>query len=147
MPNFTPVDQEFIIGQALKLVEGSDVTILATGHLVWKALKAATLLNEKGIIAEVINIHTIKPLDRETILESIIKTRCAVTAEEHQIFGGMGETVAGFLARNFPTPIEMVGMNDMFGESGKPDELLQKYGMGTQDIVDATELVLGRKQF
>ncbi len=147
MPNFTPIDQEFIIGQALKLVEGNDVTILATGHLVWKALEAATTLTEKGISAEVINIHTIKPLDRETILESVIKTRCAVTAEEHQIFGGLGETVAGFLSRNFPTPIEMVGMNDLFGESGKPEELLDKFGMGIQDIVDAAELVLGRKQF
>ena len=147
VPNFTPVDQEFIIGQALKLIEGSDVTILATGHMVWESLKAAEILKEKGIEAEVIDIHTIKPLDRETILESVLKTRCAVTAEEHQIFGGMGETVAGFLSRNFPTPIEMVGMNDMFGESGKPEELLEKYGMSTKDIVDAAELVLGRKQF
>ncbi len=147
MPNFTPPDQEFIIGQALKLVEGNDVTILATGHMVWKALEAAATLIEKGISAEVINIHTIKPLNRETILESVFKTRCAVTAEEHQIFGGMGETVAGFLSRNFPTPIEMVGMNDLFGESGKPQELLDKFGMGTHDIVDAVDLVLGRKQY
>jgi transketolase len=147
MPNFTPAGREFIIGQALKLIEGNDVTILATGHMVWKALEAAAKLTEKGISAEVINIHTIKPLDRETILESVFKTRCAVTAEEHQIFGGLGETVAGFLSRNFPTPIEMVGMNDLFGESGKSEELLDKYGMGTQDIVDAAGLVLGRKQF
>ena len=147
VPNFTPIDQKFEIGKALKLVEGKDVTIFVTGHLVWKALEATEILNQKGIVAEVINIHTIKPLDRDTVMSSILKTRCAVTAEEHQIFGGMGETVAGFLARNFPTPIEMVGMNDLFGESGKPEELLEKFGMGTKDIVNAVELVLARKQF
>ena len=146
MPNFTPIDQEFVIGQALKMVEGKDVTIIATGHMVWKAIEASAILREKGIEADVIDIHTIKPLDKDTIMESILKTRCAVTAEEHQKFGGMGETVAGFLARNFPTPIEMVGMNDLFGESGKPEELLEKYGMGTKDIVNAAELVLARKQ-
>ncbi len=147
VPNFTPVDQKFEIGKAIKLVDGKDVTIFATGHLVWKALEATVILNQKGIVAEVIDIHTIKPLDRDTVMKSILKTRCAVTAEEHQIFGGMGETVAGFLARNFPTPIEMVGMNDLFGESGKPDELLEKFGMGTNDIVNAVELVLARKQY
>ncbi len=147
VPNFTAIDQKFEIGKALKLVDGKDVTIFVTGHLVWKALEATEILNQKGIVAEVINIHTIKPLDRDTVMSSILKTRCAVTAEEHQIFGGMGETVAGFLARNFPTPIEMVGMNDLFGESGKPEELLEKYGMGTKDIVNAVELVLARKQF
>ena len=147
VPNFTPEDQKFEIGKAIKLVDGKDVTIFATGHLVWKALEATEILNKKGIVAEVINIHTIKPLDRDTVMKSILKTRCAVTAEEHQIFGGMGETVAGFLARNFPTPIEMVGMNDLFGESGKPEELLEKFGMGTKDIVNAAELVLARKQF
>ncbi|OYT14360.1 MAG: transketolase [Bacteroidetes bacterium 4572_114] len=147
VPNFTAIDQKFEIGKALKLVDGKDVTIFVTGHLVWKALEATEILNQKGIVAEVINIHTIKPLDRDTVMSSILKTRCAVTAEEHQIFGGMGETVAGFLARNFPTPIEMVGMNDLFGESGKPEELLEKFGMGTKDIVNAVELVLARKQF
>jgi transketolase len=147
VPNFTPIDQKFEIGKALKLVDGKDVTIFVTGHLVWKALEATEILNQKGIVAEVINIHTIKPLDRDTVMSSILKTRCAVTAEEHQKFGGMGETVAGFLARNFPTPIEMVGMSDLFGESGKPEELLEKYGMGTKDIVNAGELVLARKQF
>jgi transketolase len=145
VPNFTPADYKFIIGEALMLKEGKDVSIFATGHLVWEALEAATLLQQKGISAEIINIHTIKPLDRKAIMDSVLKTRCAVTAEEHQIFGGLGETIAGFLARNFPTPIEMVGMNDQFGESGKPRELLVKYGMEAQNIVDAAELVVGRK--
>ncbi|MCF8364531.1 MAG: transketolase family protein [Bacteroidales bacterium] len=145
MPNFTPVDYKFVIGEALMMKEGRDVSIFATGHLVWKALEAASILKEKGIDAEVINIHTIKPLDREAVMESVLKTRCAVTAEEHQIYGGLGETIAGFLSRNFPTPIEMVGMNDLFGESGKPHELLDKFGMGVPDIVSAAELALGRK--
>mgnify|MGYP006287588287 CR=1 FL=1 len=145
VPNFTPVDGEFNIGEAILFREGKDVSVFATGHLVWKALEAASVLTEKGIDTEVINIHTIKPLDRDAVMESILKTRCAVTAEEHQIFGGLGETIAGFVARNFPTPIEMVGMNDQFGESGKPEQLLEKYGMDTQDIVDAVELVVGRK--
>jgi transketolase len=143
--NFTPADYRFVIGEALLMKEGHDVSIFATGHLVWKALAAASMLKEKGIDAEVINIHTIKPLDRDAIMESVLKTRCVVTAEEHQIFGGLGETIAGFLSRNFPTPIEMVGMNDMFGESGEPAALLEKFGMATQDIVSAAELALGRK--
>lgn len=145
MPNFTPAGNEFKIGEAILMKEGKDVSIFATGHLVWKALEAAKALREKGIDAEVINIHTIKPLDRDAVMESILKTRCAVTAEEHQIFGGLGETIAGFLSRNFPTPIEMVGMNDLFGESGKPEQLLEKYGMGAQDVVDAAVLAVGRK--
>ena len=147
VPDFTPPDRKFVIGEAVKMTDGNDVSIFCTGHLVWKALEAAALLKKKGISADIINIHTIKPLDRDSVMESIMKTRCAVTAEEHQIFGGLGETIAGFLARNFPTPIEMVGMNDMFGESGKPDELLEKYGMSTQHIVNAAELVLARKQY
>ncbi len=145
VPNFTPTDHEFKIGKAVILKEGKDVSIFVTGHLVWKAIEAAAILKEKGIDAEIINIHTIKPLDYNAVLESILKTRCAVTAEEHQIFGGLGETIAGFLSRNFPTPIEMVGMKDQFGESGKPHELLDKYGMGIRDIVNAVELVAGRK--
>ncbi len=145
VPNFTDPQQKLEIGKALLLREGSDVSIFATGHMVWKALEAAQQLQDKNIDAEVINIHTIKPIDRQAIMDSIMKTRCAVTAEEHQIFGGLGESIAGVLARNFPTPIEMVGMNDLFGESGKPEELLEKYGMGTQDIVAAAELVLARK--
>ncbi len=147
VPNFTPADAPFEIGKAILMREGTDVTIFATGHLVWKALEAAAQLASLGVDAEVINIHTIKPLDNDAVMESIMKTRCAVTAEEHQIFGGMGETIAGFLSRNFPTPIEMVGMHDLFGESGTPEELLEKYGMGTKDIVNAAELVLARKHF
>jgi len=147
VPNFTPKDHQFVIGQALLLKEGSDVSIFATGHLVWKALEAARILAQQGIDAEVINITSIKPLDRDAVIESVLKTRCAVTAEEHQILGGMGETIAGFLARNFPTPIEMVGMNDVFGESGTPEELLEKFGMGTKDIVEAAMLVTARKQY
>lgn len=143
--NFTPAGTDFTIGEAIMMKEGKDVSIFATGHLVWKALEAAQILKGKNIDAEVINIHTIKPLDRDAVMESILKTRCAVTAEEHQVFGGLGETIAGFLARNFPTPIEMVGMQDQFGESGKPEELLEKYGMSTQDVVDAAELAVGRK--
>jgi transketolase len=115
--------------------------------MVWKALEAAHALVEQGISAEVINIATIKPLDRDAIIESVLKTRCAVTAEEHQIIGGLGESIAGFLARNFPTPIEMVGMNDVFGESGTPEELMEKFGMGTKDIIEAVSLVIARKQF
>lgn len=145
VPNFTPADQLFHIGKAILLREGKDVTIFATGHLVWKALEAASQLATQGIEAEVINIHTIKPLDNVAVMESILKTRCAVTAEEHQIFGGLGETIAGFLSRNFPTPLEMVGMHDLFGESGTPEQLLEKFGMGTLDIVNAAELVLARK--
>jgi len=145
VPNFTPADEPFQIGKAILLREGKDVTIFATGHLVWKSLEAAHKLADQGIEAEVINIHTIKPLDNDAVMESILKTRCAVTAEEHQIFGGLGETIAGFLSRNFPTPIEMVGMHDLFGESGTPEQLLEKFGMGTLDIVNAAELVLARK--
>ena len=145
VPNFTPADYKFIIGEAITLKEGKDVSIFATGHLVWKALEAAAILKVKGIDAEIINIHTIKPLDSEAVMESVLKTRCVVTAEEHQIFGGLGETIAGFLSRNFPTPIEMVGMNDLFGESGLPHELLDKFGMGTKDIVSAAELAVSRK--
>jgi transketolase len=145
VPNFTPAGHKFVIGQALLLKEGADVSIFATGHLVWQALEAAKTLKEEGVDAEVININTIKPLDRDAIMESVLKTRCAVTAEEHQIFGGMGESIAGFLARNLPTPIEMVGMNDMFGESGKPDELMHKFGMTASDIIEAVKLVTARK--
>ncbi|MEX0812169.1 MAG: transketolase family protein [Chitinophagales bacterium] len=145
MPIFVPEDQEFKIGKAWKICEGTDVTILATGHLVWKAVEAARVLKEKGISVELINIHTIKPLDETAILESVKKTACIVTAEEHQIFGGMGESVAGLLARKYPAPIEMVAVNDSFGESGKPHELMTKYNIDTADVIAATEKVLKRK--
>lgn len=145
VPNFTPADQEFVIGKAVLLQEGSDVTIVATGHLVWKALEAAKSLHEKGISAEVINIHTIKPLDEEAILKSVAKTRCVVSAEEHQRHGGLGDSIAQLLARKQPAPQEYVAVNDSFGESGTPDELMKKYGLDTVNIIAATEAVLKRK--
>ena len=145
VPNFTPVDQNFEIGKAVLLESGKDVTIIATGHLVWKALKASEQLAEKGINAEVINIHTIKPLDSEAILKSVKKTRCVVTAEEHQFNGGLGDSVAQLLSRELPTAQEYVGVDDSFGESGTPEELLTKYGCDTKDIVEAVEKVIERK--
>jgi transketolase len=145
VPNFTPSDQKFEIGKAQLLVEGNQVTVFATGHMVWKALEAADILEQKGISAEVINIHTIKPLDEEAILKSVAKTRCVVTAEEHMMNGGLGDSIAQLLARKMPTPIEMVAVNDTFGESGKPEELLVKYGLDTPNIVEAAQKVLARK--
>jgi transketolase len=145
VPIFIPADQKFEIGKALKLEEGTDVTIFATGHLVWKALEAYDILKEKGISAEIINIHTIKPLDAEAVLASVRKTKCAVSAEEHNRWGGLGESIASVLAGNFPAPLEMVAVNDTFGESGTPDELMKKYGLDTVDIVDAAMKVIGRK--
>ena len=144
-PVFTPENQVFEIGKALMLNEGTDVSIFATGHLVWKAIQAGEALAEKGISAEIINIHTIKPLDAEAVLNSARKTRCVVTAEEHMILGGLGESVAQVLARNLPTPQEFVAVNDTFGESGTPMELMTKYGIDTQNVVDAALKVIGRK--
>lgn len=143
--NFTPEDQKFEIGKAVQLYEGSDVTIIATGHLVWEAIQAAVELNEKGISAEVINIHTIKPLDEEAIIKSVKKTGCVVTAEEHNFLGGLGESVARTLAENFPAPQEFVATQDTFGESGTPAQLMDKYGLNAAAIVKATEKVLNRK--
>lgn len=143
--NFTPEDQLFEIGKAVLLSEGSDVTIIATGHLVWEALQAAEQLEEKGISAEVINIHTIKPLDEEAILKSIKKTGCVVTAEEHNYLGGLGESVARTLTRNHPAPQEFVATQDTFGESGTPEQLMDKYGLNAEAIVKASEKVLSRK--
>ena len=140
--NFTDANQKFEIGKAQIICEGTDVTIFACGHLVWKAIEAAKLLQQEGISCEIINIHTIKPLDEAAIIKSVKKTKCAVTAEEHQMNGGLGESVAGVLARNFPAPIEMVAVNDSFGESGKPEELLTKYGIDTINIVEAVQRVL-----
>jgi len=145
VPNFTPADQKFEIGKAILLNEGTDVTIIATGHLVWKSIEAAQILEEKGISAEVINIHTIKPLDEEAILTSVRKTKAVVTAEEHLMNGGLGDSVAQLLGRKLPTPIEMVAVNDKFGESGKPEDLLAKYGIDTKNIVEAAQKVLTRK--
>ena len=145
VPNFTPEDQSFEIGKAVMLTEGSDITIVATGHLVWKAIEAAEILEEKGISVEIINIHTIKPLDEEAILKSVSKTKAIVTAEEHLLHGGLGDSVAQLLGRKMPTPMEMVAVDDKFGESGKPEELLTKYGIDTINIVSAAESVLKRK--
>lgn len=145
VPNFTPEDQEFKIGKAVQLTEGTDVTIIATGHLVWQALLAADRLEEKGISAEVIDIHTLKPLDREAILQSAKKTGCVVTAEEHNYLGGLGESVARVLAQNLPTPQEFVATQDTFGESGTPDALMEKYGLNAKNIVEKAQKVIKRK--
>ena len=145
IPNFTPTDQKFEIGKALMINEGTDVTIIATGHLVWKAIEAGEILSTKGISAEIINIHTIKPLDTDAILKSVLKTGCVVTAEEHQMNGGLGDSVSQFFSRQCPTPQEFVAVNDSFGESGTPDELMKKYGLDTTDIVAAVEKVIKRK--
>jgi len=143
--NFTAENQDFKIGKAQLLAEGKDVSVFACGHLVWKAIEAAKILAEKNISCEVINIHTIKPLDEKAVLASVTKTGCAVTAEEHNIYGGLGETIAGYLSRTFPTPIEMVAVKDTFGESGKPEELMKKYNIDTPDIVDAVMKVTAKK--
>jgi transketolase len=146
VPNFTPADQEFEIGKAELLTEGNDVTIIATGHLVWEALEAAKTLNEKGISAEVINIHTIKPLDETAILKSVRKTKCVVTAEEHNFLGGLGESVARTLSLNHPAPQEFVATQDTFGESGEPLMLLDKYGLNAKAISEKAEAVILRKE-
>lgn len=145
VPNFTPVDQRFEIGKAVLLNEGTDVTIIATGHLVWKSIEAARELESKGISAEIINIHTIKPLDEEAIVRSVRKTGAVVTAEEHQMAGGLGESVASCLSRHYPAPMEYVAVMDKFGESGKPDELMKKYGIDTPNIVEAALKAISRK--
>ncbi len=144
-PVFIPEDMPFEIGKALMLNEGKDVTIFATGHMVWKAIEAGHKLAEKGIDAEVINIHTIKPLDRDAILASVKRTGCVVSAEEHQMNGGLGDSIAQLLSRELPTPMEFVAVDDSFGESGTPDQLLEKYGLTTDAIVAAAERAMARK--
>lgn len=146
VPNFTPADQKFEIGKAVMLNEGTDVSIFATGHLVWKAIEAGEALAQKGISAEIINIHTIKPLDEEAVLASVKKTGCVVTAEEHQMNGGLGDSIAQLLARTMPAPVEYVAVNDTFGESGTPDQLMKKYGLDSINIVEAAEKVMARKR-
>ncbi len=146
VPVFMPEDQPFEIGKAIQLTEGTDVTIVATGHLVWQALQASEQLEAKGISAEVINIHTIKPLDEEAILKSVAKTGCVVTAEEHNYYGGLGESIARVLAKNNPVPQEFIATNDTFGESGTPDQLMEKYGLNADAIVKAVEKIITRKQ-
>lgn len=145
VPNFTDENQKFVIGKADIINEGKDVTIFATGHLVWKAIEAGRILLEKGINPEIINIHTIKPLDKKAVLDSVRKTKCVVTAEEHMMNGGLGDSIAQLLATEMPTPIEMVAVNDVFGQSGKGEELMTKYNINTPDIVNAVEKVIARK--
>ena len=145
VPIFTEENQTFEIGKAINLTEGKDVTIIATGHLVWEALQASEKLFEKGISAEVINIHTIKPLDKNAILESVKKTGCIVTAEEHNYLGGLGESVSRVLASEHPTPQEFVATNDTFGESGTPAQLMEKYGLNANSIIEKVNKVLKRK--
>jgi transketolase len=145
VPVYMPINQEFEIGKAIVLNEGKDVTIIATGHLVWEAIIASEQLESKGISVELINIHTIKPLDEKAILDSVKKTGCVVTAEEHNMLGGLGESVSRVLVTNFPVPQEYVAVNDSFGQSGTPEELMTKYGLDAAHIVLAVEKVIGRK--
>lgn len=144
-PVFIAPDRPFTIGKADVMTEGKDVTVFACGHMVWLALEAEAKLAEKGISVEVINIHTIKPLDVDAVLASVKKTRCVVTCEEHQINGGLGDSIAQVLSRNIPLPMEMIAVQDSFGESGKPTDLLKKYGLSTENIVAACEKVISRK--
>jgi len=145
VPVFTEADQEFEIGKAWKVNEGKDVSIFATGHLVWESIKAGELLAEMGIDAEIINIHTIKPLDEKAVLESVSKTRCVVSAEEHNRLGGLGDSIAQLLIRKDPVPMEYVAVDDSFGESGTPEELMEKYGLDAAHIVNAVINVIKRK--
>ena len=144
VPNFTPENEIFEIGKAILMNKGTDVTIFATGHLLWKALEACEILEKKGISAEIINIHTIKPLDEKAVIESVAKTKAVVTAEEHLRNGGLGDSITQLLARKLPSPVEMVAVDDRFGESGKPEELLTKFHLDTPDIVTAAEKVITR---
>lgn len=145
VPVFTDPDQPFEIGKAWMVNEGKDVTIVATGHLVWEAIQAGEMLEAEGIDAEIINIHTIKPLDNDAILRSVAKTGCVVTAEEHQINGGLGDAVCQLLSREHPTPVELVGVNNSFGESGTPAQLMEKYGLTAKHIVAAVKKVMAKK--
>ena len=145
VPVFTNTNQKFEIGKGIKLIEGNDVTIVATGHLVWESIEAAKILNQSDISAEVINIHTIKPLDEKIILESVSKTKCIVSAEEHNYLGGLGESISRVLSKNMPLPQEFVATKDTFGESGTPAELMKKYGLNSDSIVEKVKKVINRK--
>ncbi len=145
VPNFTSATDKFEIGKALVLDEGNDVTIFSTGHLVWKSIEAAEELEKEGISVELINIHTIKPIDKNAILKSAKKTGAVIVAEEHQKLGGLGSTIASILATSLPTPMEQIAVDDTFGESGTPDQLMEKYGLSTSAIVKAVKKVLSRK--
>lgn len=145
-PIYTPEDQEFVIGKAVQMNEGSDVTIIATGHMVWRAIQATEMLEAEGVSVDLINIHTIKPLDKEAILESVRKTGCVVSCEEHLINGGLGDSVAQLLARECPTPQEFVAVDDRFGESGTPAQLMVKFHLEAPDVVAAVHRVMARKR-
>ena len=145
VPVFTDPNQKFEIGKGLKLLEGSDVTIVATGHLVWESIVATKILKESGISAEVINIHTIKPLDEKIILESVSKTKCIVSAEEHNYLGGLGESISRVLSKNMPLPQEFIATDDTFGESGTPAQLMRKYGLNSDSIIEKVKKVIKRK--
>ncbi len=145
VPNFTQDNETFEIGKGVVLNEGSDITIFATGHLVWPAIEAGYILADKGYKPEIINIHTIKPLDENLVISSVRKTKCAVVAEEHNVYGGLGESIAGLLAQNFPCPLEFVAVKDEFGQSGKPDELMAKYGLDAPNITEAALKAMNRK--
>tara|TARA_Y100001958_G_scaffold145587_1_gene124473 strand:+ start:165 stop:1118 length:954 start_codon:yes stop_codon:yes gene_type:complete len=145
VPVFTDPNQKFEIGKGIKLTEGNDVTIVATGHLVWESIEAAKILNKIGISAEVINIHTIKPLDKKIILDSVKKTRCVISAEEHNFLGGLGESISRVLAENLPLPQEFIATDDTFGESGTPAQLMEKYGLNADSIVEKAKKVISRK--
>ena len=146
VPNFTPENQNFIIGKGIKLINGNDVTIVSTGHLVWQSIIAANELFREGIKADVINIHTIKPLDKQIILDSISKTNCLVSCEEHNIIGGLGESVSRLIVKNILCPMEFVGVNDTFGESGKPEDLMKKYKLDSENIIEKCKKVISRKK-
>ena len=145
VPNFTDPNQDFKIGKGVKLIDGDDVTIVATGHLVWEAIEACNQLKKEGVSAELINIHTIKPLDEKIILKSIVKTKCIVSAEEHNIIGGLGESISSVLVRNNLVPMEFVGVEDSFGESGTPTQLMNKYGLSSEKIMEKCKKVILRK--
>ena len=145
VPNFTPINQDFNIGKGVKLIEGSDVTIVATGHLVWEAIDCVKKLKSEGISAELINIHTIKPLDKNIILDSVSKTNCIVSAEEHNVIGGLGESISSLLVKNNISPMEFVGVEDSFGESGTPQELMKKYQLSSENIYLKCKKVISRK--
>ena len=145
VPNFTHINQDFNIGKGVKLIEGSDVTIVATGHLVWEAIDCAKKLKSEGISAELINIHTIKPLDKNIILDSVSKTNCIVSAEEHNVIGGLGESISSLLVKNNLSPMEFVGVEDSFGESGTPQELMKKYQLSSENIYLKCKKVISRK--
>ena len=145
VPNFTPINQEFKIGKGIRLIEGKDVTIVATGHLVWEAIECVTKLKSEGVFAELINIHTIKPLDSKLILKSLSKTKCIVSAEEHNIIGGLGESISRILVQEKLVPMEFVGVNDSFGESGKPSDLMKKYRLSCDNIYEKCKIAISRK--